>query len=294
MLEDVAVVVLERELLSRSVGALEVLPYAHLAVRVHAPTEIDPELVVLPDLARVGLVCILDVLASPPGRLAQHRLPEGEPHAGVGLLAHDVVPLGCQPHRQHVVGEVRRLVPRRRKCYVAADVVLVLEHLHPGEPVREGPHRVQDPAEVDVYLSPPLPEEVRQEYAHLVLCQRVLIGVGELVPDFLRRGLFPVVRQPLVPAVGAGPAGLSPAAGQHVQEDQGAGDLPSAEVTRRRRPPDVRGHGRPGLPYYTRDLQDLLRRYPALGLRIPRGVLCVVFLERLDKVVERFPVLLRV
>ncbi len=99
--------------------------YTEFAVRVYAPTELEEELVVLPNFSGVCLVGVLNVFAATSGRLPQHRLAEGEPLAGVGLLAHQVVAFGGEAQRQHVVGEVCGFVPGWCERDVAADVVLV-------------------------------------------------------------------------------------------------------------------------------------------------------------------------
>ena len=99
-----------------------------------------------------GFVSSVRATLSPSRRaeLAQHRLAEADPRAGVRLLAHQVVALGPEPHRQHVVGPLRRLAPDRRERDVAADLSLVLEHLDPRAAVGVRPHRVVDAREVDL------------------------------------------------------------------------------------------------------------------------------------------------
>ena len=96
---------------------------AERAVRIDAPGERRPELALFPDLAGVRLVGGVDGLAALFARDAQHRLAEAEPLRRVRLLAHRVVALGAEAHRQDVVGEPRRLAPRRRQRDVQADLV---------------------------------------------------------------------------------------------------------------------------------------------------------------------------
>ena len=115
-------------------------------------------------------------------RDALHRLAEAEPAARVRLLAHRVVPLGAEAHRQDVVGEPRGLAPHRRQRDVQADLRLVLQHFHPREAVGIRPERVVDAREVDVELAAPFLEEVRQQKAHLEERERELLREEQLVP----------------------------------------------------------------------------------------------------------------
>ncbi len=169
VLEHPAVVLIHGQLLAGPGPGLVVAPDAHRAVRVDPPGQLGPPLVLLPHLARVDLAGVGDLLAEPLAGRAQHRLPEADPLPVVLLVGVRVVPFGAVAHRQHVVGEVGRLVPGRGQRHEAADLGLVGEHLHPGQPVGVGPHRVVDPDEVGVELAPAVFEEVRQQEAQLVL-----------------------------------------------------------------------------------------------------------------------------
>ena len=75
VLEHPAVVLLQADLLAGAVGRLVVLADAQRAVRIGAPGDLDPELALLPDLARVGLVGELD-LPGPSAR-ARRAAPAG-------------------------------------------------------------------------------------------------------------------------------------------------------------------------------------------------------------------------
>ncbi len=146
------------------------------------------------------------------------------------------------------------------------DELLVGERLDPGEAVRVGPDRVVDPAEVDVDLPAAVLEQVRQQDRHLV-------GATAGTPaatacsfhcSCAARHVRPV-RDELVPAVRAGAPERADAAGEHVEEEQGAGDLPATEVAGGRRAPHMCGQpatrGRDDL----RQLLDLLGRDLRLG-----------------------------
>ena len=132
-----------------------------------------------------GLTCRVSVMVSPSrsraARSTGWRKPD--PLAVVLLVGVGVVPLGAVAHRQHVVGEVGRLVPGRGERDEAADLGLVGEDFHPRQPVGVGPHRVVDADEVGVELAAALGEEVRQQERHLVLRQRVLQRPGQVLPD---------------------------------------------------------------------------------------------------------------
>src|SRR5207245_8508546 len=88
--------------------------------------ELDPELVLLPDLTKPGRLVRLprevERLAALLERHPEHRLTEADPACRVSLLRHEIVTLGGVAHRQHVVGEPRRLAPHRRQTHVALDL----------------------------------------------------------------------------------------------------------------------------------------------------------------------------
>src|SRR5205085_7438206 len=76
VLEHPLEVLVDRDLLALAVGRLEVLPHAEGAIRVDAPRQLDEELVLLPDLARVRLVDLADGQAEPLARNAHDGLAE--------------------------------------------------------------------------------------------------------------------------------------------------------------------------------------------------------------------------
>src|SRR5207249_7839852 len=124
---------LEPRLLPSAVGAVEVLPEAARAVAVDPPGELDPELVVFPDLPDAGRLVRLpgevETLARPLEGDPQHRLAEPDPPRGVGLLRHEVVTLGGVAHRQYEIGEPRRLTPYRSQACMSFDLGLVGQRL---------------------------------------------------------------------------------------------------------------------------------------------------------------------
>ena len=225
------------------VRRLEVLADAERAVGIDLPGERDPELAFLPHLAGIRLVGGVDLLAALLARDAQHRLAEPEPLRGVRLLAHRVVALGAETHRQDVVGEPRRLAPGRRQRDVQADLVLVGQHLHPREAVRIRPHRVVDAREVHVELAAVLLEEVRQQEAHLEERERKLPREEQLVPVVGRRRRGRMLRDELVREVQLDAALRADRAGQDDEQVEAAGDLPAPEVAGGRGAPAVRAEG---------------------------------------------------
>ena len=151
VLEDPAVVLVDRSFSPGRYGDSKYWRMPSAAVGIDAPRQLDPELVLLPHLAGPRLVRLprpLDLLARRSQHLAQHRLAEADPPRRVRLLAHEVVALGAVAHRQHVVGEPGRLAPGRRERGVALDLRLVGQHLDPRQPVGVRPHRVVDAREV--------------------------------------------------------------------------------------------------------------------------------------------------
>ena len=74
--------------------AFRLLADPELAVGIDAPRELEEELDLLPDLARVRLAAVLgDALAELLARDAEHVLAEADPATGVRLLALVVVAL---------------------------------------------------------------------------------------------------------------------------------------------------------------------------------------------------------
>src|SRR5262245_27069391 len=85
VLEDPTVQLLDAELFARAVRRLEVLPHAERAVGIDPPRELDPELVLFPDLAQsrrlVRLPGEVEALARLLERHAEHGLPEADPRS---------------------------------------------------------------------------------------------------------------------------------------------------------------------------------------------------------------------
>ena len=181
-LEDVAVVLVDAERLARPLLRLEVAPDAERAVGVDAPRQRDPELVLLPHLARARAARIGDRGPEPLAGGAHDRLAEPDPLRVVGLVRVEIVALAAVPRRQHVVGVLGRLAPGRGQRDVQPDLLGIAQHLDPGEPVGVGPHRVVDPREVDLERAAAVGEELRQEERQLVHRERVLDRPRQLVP----------------------------------------------------------------------------------------------------------------
>ena len=286
VVEHPAVVLVDAELRPRLRLRLEVLADAERPVGVDAPRQLDPELVLLPHLARVDLAGVGDRLTEALARGAQHRLAEREPLRVVLLVARDVVPLARHAHREDEVGEVRGLVPRGRERDVQPDLAVVGEHLDPAEPVGVRPDRVVDAREVDVDQAAALLHEVREEERQLVLRDRVLERVGELVPR--RRVVREVdrARDELVPCVGVGAAGHRDRAHERTQHEQRARDLPAALVAGRGGAPRVDGEAAARLGDGLVDGADLCDGDARLLRRELEGVLGVDIaqhlLERLE------------
>src|SRR5262249_25431343 len=113
-LEDESVVLVDRDLLTRTIGALEVPADAKIALVVHLPGELDPELVLFPDLTGVGFVSELHRPAVALARDPIDRLAKRDPHAAMRLVTVQVMALRRMAHRQHQVGPVGGFVPGGR------------------------------------------------------------------------------------------------------------------------------------------------------------------------------------
>ena len=246
MLEDVTVVLVDGELLPGSLLRLEVPPDVEAPVGVDAPGELDPELVLLPDVAGVRLARVAHRPAESLTRGPEHRLAERDPLAVVLLVGVQVVPLGAEAHREHIVGEERGLAPGRGERDVEADEALVGERLDPREPVGVRPDGVVDAGEVHLEAAAPLLQEVRQEERELVQRQRELVRPGQLVPAVRVRRQVDRRGHELVPGVRVRPALRRDRAEQRVQEEEAARDLPAAEVAGRGRAPVVGREPGPG------------------------------------------------
>ena len=204
VLEDISVVLVDAQLGAGLPLRLEVLADPERPVGIDAPGELHPELVLLPDLTRIGLTSVGDRFAQPLARSPQHRLAKAEPLGVVGLVGVEVVAFGAVPHREHVVGKIGALVPGRCERGVQPDLGLVAQSLDPGEPVGVGPDRVVDAREVDLEPLASFVQELWQEERHLHEGQWILEWPCELVPLL---GVRRHVHRPgheLVPGVGKG------------------------------------------------------------------------------------------
>ena len=279
VLEHPAVELVHRELLARPGRRLEPPPDAERAVRVDPPGELDPELVLFPDLPEPrGLVRLpgrREPAALPLERDAQHGLAEADPARSVGLLAHEVVPLGGVTHREDVVGEPRSLAPGRRQADVEAHLRLVRERVDPGKAVGVRPHGVVDAGEVHVELPAPLLQQVREQEAHLEEGQRVLARVEELAPHLGRRRHERRRGDRLVVERRRRPARRRHRADEDAEELESPRHLPAPEVAGGGVAPDVGREGGAGPADLARDLDDGSggdARLPLGELRRVRGI----------------------
>jgi hypothetical protein len=86
VLKDVTVVLVDAQLGARFLLRLKVLANPERAVGIDAPRELDPELVLFPDLAGIDLASVADRFAEPLAGGTQHWLPEAQPLGVVGLV----------------------------------------------------------------------------------------------------------------------------------------------------------------------------------------------------------------
>src|SRR5262249_25086806 len=93
VLENVAVVLIDPELLARLLLRLENLSRAEAPVGIDAPGELDPELVLFPHLAGIDVARVGDLLAEPLFRRAEDWLTEPQPLRIVRLVRVEVVAL---------------------------------------------------------------------------------------------------------------------------------------------------------------------------------------------------------
>ena len=93
-----AVIIVDGQSLAGAIGRLEVSSNAELTIGVDLPGQSNPELVFLPDFARVRLVRERDGFAATLLRGARHRLTKRHPRSCMRLLTLDVVALTREPH----------------------------------------------------------------------------------------------------------------------------------------------------------------------------------------------------
>ena len=258
------------------------------SVGVHTPAKLYPELVFLPHFARVGLVGELHLLAGAAQRLAQYRLTESDPYAGVCLVGIEVMAFTGQAHGQDVVGKIGRLVPGGRQGDVHAEFIFVAQRFNPAEAVRVGPNRIEHPREVHVHLAAVFLQHVRQQEAHLEEGQRIFVGKMQLVPELLGRRLIKEFGVEFVPGVGRSATRRTHATGQYVEKMEGTRDSPATEVTGRSAAPVMRCKARTGLADQPRYFNDHIRFHTTLLLGKLRGILNVLLPHGLDEVLKGF------
>ena len=213
----------------------------------------------------------------------EHGLPEPDPLAGVALVAVEVVAFGGEAHGEDIVGILGGLVPHGREGDVHSDAAPILQHVDPGEAVGIGPDGVVDPCEIDVYRPVSLFQEVRQQEAHFE------VGKGELgwevyfVPVLEWGRLTEGAGHELGPGIGQSAARRAHGAGEHIEEEQGPGHHPTAQVSRRCISPDVAGEGGPGLSYLLSNVEELLGGDAGFGLRPFEGISPVESFSSLTK-----------
>ncbi len=71
---------------------------AQRTVRVKAPGELQPKLILFPHFTGIGLVGKFHGLALSLHSHAPDRLAEGKPLTGMRFLAHQIVPFAGVPH----------------------------------------------------------------------------------------------------------------------------------------------------------------------------------------------------
>src|SRR6185436_13609367 len=94
---------------------LRVLSNAETAVRIDAPRQLEPELILFPNLARIHLARIGDSFASTLSRSFHHGLSKPEPLRIVRFIGMKIVSLGADTHRQNVISVVGSFVPGGRE-----------------------------------------------------------------------------------------------------------------------------------------------------------------------------------
>ena len=164
-----------------------------------------------------------------------------------------------------------------------ANLVLVLEHLEPGETVRVRPDGVVDTCEVDVKLRPLLFEEVREQHRHLVVRQRVFLGPQQLVPTAVRWWHVPVLWFEFDPSRRRHTTFRANGAGEDMEELECSGALPTVEVAGTNGSP---GMGRERMARgcdVTSDRFDLTRLKSTLCGRPLRRVSGILLLEDLHE-----------
>ena len=68
---------------------------------IDRPGEVEPEFILFPDFAGVGLISVLKLLSGPSANDAIDGLAEANPSTCIRFLAHQVVALGTVSHGEH-------------------------------------------------------------------------------------------------------------------------------------------------------------------------------------------------
>ena len=120
-LKDVAVILLNGDLLTRTIGRHAILLYTEASIRINAPGKLNPELILFPHLTDICLPGIFNRIAHLCVSNTKNRLTERNPLAGMGFITDKIMPLGGMAHRQHVVGKIGGFAPGWRKRRVQTD-----------------------------------------------------------------------------------------------------------------------------------------------------------------------------
>ena len=162
---------------------------------------------------------------------------------------------------------------------MAVDLLRVFQRFEPGEAVGVGPDRVVDTRKIGVELAAAFVQEVRQQNRHLVVRERKFLWPAQLVPALERRCSLGLVRSEFVPAVTGCAALGADRAGEHIEEEKTARDLPAALVACAGSAPVVAGELGRVFADDLSDLADLRSRDASDVLGALGGVLAVVILE---------------
>src|SRR5579883_16882 len=286
VLKNPAVIFFDSKLRSWTVGRFEVAANAEAAVGVDTPGKLDPEFILFPYLAWIGLVRVANRLAITFPVDAQHGLAIADPASGMCLLAHQVMALAAEAHWQNVVGVPGGLTPDRREGGMQFDLLFVRQHLDPGGAVGVCPDGIVATRKVGSDLAAPFAQEVGQQDAHFVVGEGIFGREEQLIPG-LRGTRFEKWRgHKFVPAIGRGAARSADAAGKNGEEPEGASDLPAAQVSGAGGAPGMSGKGCSGLTYLAGNGDDRFRGQSAFTSGEGGRVLCVKIDQQFDEALK--------
>ena len=275
--ENKLIILIDSDFFTLAVRRQKMLTDTQAAIRVDTPRQLNPEFILFPHLTGVYLIGKGKVFALPAGILTQHRLAEGHPHTTVGFVAVDIMTLGGQPHRQHVIGKESRFVPGWRQGYVQPHLAFIGKGFYPAKAIGVSPYRVKHPGKVHIHLTTPFFQEVRQQEAHFEESQRILVGEVQFVPEFLGGRVVEEGGLELVPAIGRGATYRAYAAGKHIQKVQRPRYGPAAQVATAGTAPVVGGKTAAGFAYFNSHFTDHGSFYTALLLGKLRGIIGIFF-----------------